>query len=110
MLAYKKNSTHPHSNQPKLSRVAPCGYAVSVVCYEKVVANTSSLVTMLAFNKAPDLELQVWMKFVWLGLKKTCIFLSLANKFLHVKLASLATVKSCDTIGPISWWQMFDPV
>ena len=49
MLAYKKNSTHPHSNQPKLSRVAPCGYAVSVVCYEKVVANTFNLITMLAF-------------------------------------------------------------
>ena len=42
--------------------------------------------------------------------KKQHILIFSKNKYLDVKIASLATVKSWVTIGPIHYWQMFGPV
>ena len=89
---------------------AQCDCTVSVVCYQKVVANRTSL--YLPYNV---LELQVRMKFgvvtevstflvitqVSSGLKKSHTLIVSKYKYLHVKIASLATVKSCVTVGPI---------
>ena len=36
------------------------------------------------------------------GLKKTQMLILSKYKYLHVKIASLANVKSCVTVGPIS--------
>jgi len=45
------------------------------------------------------------------GLKKSHILiLPNVRKYLNVKVASLATVKSCVTVDPVYWWQMFGPV
>ena len=42
------------------------------------------------------------------GLKKVAY--SHLYKYLHVKIASLANVKSCVTVGPLHYWQIFGPV
>ena len=94
------------------------GCAVSVVCYQKVVANRTSLLTVylpqLLYNA---LKLQVRMKFsvvtevstflvitqVSSGLKKNCIFSSLANisTFMLRQLVQPMHVKSFVTVGPM---------
>ena len=48
------------------------------------------------------------------GLKKSQMFIFSKYKYLHVKIASLANVKSCVTVGPISLvanvWSCIVPV
>ena len=44
------------------------------------------------------------------SLKKFHILIFSKYKYLHVKIASLANVKFCVTIGPIHEWQTFGPV
>ena len=44
------------------------------------------------------------------GLKKSHMLIFSKYMYLHVKIASLANVKSCVTVGPISLMGMFGPV
>ena len=44
------------------------------------------------------------------GLKKSQMLIFSKYKYLHVKIASLANVKSCVTMGPISLMAKFGPV
>ena len=43
------------------------------------------------------------------GLKKSQMLIFSKYKYLHVKIASLANVKSCITVGPISLMKNFWP-
>ena len=108
------------------------GCAVLVVWYQKVVANRSDLLTMylptlvliqgsraVSQDEAcmvTEVSTFVIITQVGCGLKKNkwiknkqFSYFSRC-KYLHAKIACLATVKSCVTIDPVSWWQMFDPV
>ena len=102
---------HAHFTEVSKWLAAQCGCAVSVICYQKLVANrhTRLYSCKLEWHICVVTKLSTLLIITLLssGFKKLHMPRFCKYKYLHVTIASLAIVKSCVTISPSCGCQMF---